>query len=266
MFARQRQGQLPPPAGERGRVVLRRAAQPGEPHRTRRPGGEELGPSGKQRLRAPEVGPITCDPEVAGTRCLCVHAPTMRRGGDRWLSRTVLDVPDEIEIRPLLASEHTAVGAVTASAFREYWTPDKPGWEPYLARIADVGSRAERSMVLVAVDRGVIAGSVTLELDSRIGPAPSDPLAAGEAHIRMLGVSPEHRGRGIARRLMLACIDMARRRGKRVMTLDTEANMVGAQQLYMELGFEPTGTQQREGGPLLLGYALALDSEARTTR
>ncbi len=190
----------------------------------------------------------------------------MREGGDRWLSRTVLHVPDEIEIRLLLASEHAAVGAATACAFREYWTPDRPGWEPYLARIADVGSRAERAIVLVAVDRGVIAGSVTLELDSRIGPAPSEPLADGEAHIRMLGVSPEHRGRGIARRLMLACIDTARRHGKRVMTLDTESDMVGARQLYRELGFETTGTHQREGGPLLLGYALALNSEARTTR
>ena len=190
----------------------------------------------------------------------------MRRGGDRWLSRTVLVVADEIEIRPLLASESTAVGAATASAFREYWTPDKPGWEPYLARIADVESRAERAIVLVAVDRGVIAGSVTLELESRIGPAPSEPLAADEAHVRMLGVSPEHRGRGIARRLMLACIDTARRQGKLVMTLDTDSNMTGARQLYRELGFVPTGTQQREGGPLLLGYALALDSESQTTR
>jgi len=175
-------------------------------------------------------------------------------------------VADEIEIRPLLASEYTAAGTATERAFREYSTPDKPGWEPYLTRIADVESRAERAIVLVAVNRGVIAGSVTLELESRIGPAPGEPLAAGEAHVRMLGVSPEHRGRGIARRLMLASIDTARRHGKRVMTLDTESNMTGARQLYKELGFIPTGTQQREGGPLLLGYALELDSEPHATR
>ena len=247
-------------------MVLRRAGHAGEPHRPRRPRAEELGPSDKERLRTPEVEPIPCEPEIPAARCLSVHAPTMRCGGDRWLSRTVLVVTDEIEIRPLLASEYTAAGAATASAFREYLTPDKPGWEPYLARIADVGSRAEQAVVLVAVDRGVIAGSVTLELESRIGPAPSKPLAADEAHVRMLGVSPEHRGRGIARRLMLACIDTARSHGKRMMTLDTEPDMIGARQLYKELGFEATGTQQREGGPLLLGYALALDSDVATTR
>lgn len=175
-------------------------------------------------------------------------------------------VGDEIEIRPLLASECRAVGDATMSAFRQYWTPDAPGWEPYLARIADVESRAKQAIVLVALDRGVIAGSVTLELDSRINPGSSEPLAPDEAHVRMLGVSPDHRGRGIARRLMLACIDTARRRGKRVMTLDTESSMTAAMQLYSELGFEPTGTEQRPGGPLLLGYRLDLDSERQATR
>ena len=172
---------------------------------------------------------------------------------------------DEIEIRPLLASEYTAVGEATMRAYREYWTPDLPGWEPYLARIADVESRAQHAVVLVATDRGVVAGSVTLELTSRI-PGSSDPLAPGESHIRMLGVSPEHRGRGIARRLMLACIDMARRNGKHVMTLDTGQEMTAAQQLYTALGFQPTGPQQRPGGPLLLGYKLDLDSESPATR
>ncbi len=175
-------------------------------------------------------------------------------------------VSDEIEIRPLLASEYAAAGEATVSAFREYWTPQAPGWEPYLARIADVESRAKQAMVLVAVDRGVIAGSVTLELDSRISPGSSEPLAPDEAHIRMLGVSPEHRGRGIARRLMLTCIDTARAHGKGVMTLDTDSNMTAAMQLYTELGFQPTGPQQRPGGPLLLGYRLELDSAPPTTR
>ena len=174
-------------------------------------------------------------------------------------------VGDDIEIRSLLASEYDAAGKATLSAFREYWTPDAPGWEPYLARIADVESRAKQATVLVAVDGGLIAGSVTLELDSRI-PGSSEPLAPDEAHIRMLGVSPEHRGHGIARRLMLACIDMARRHGKRVMTLETEKSMTAAMQLYVDLGFQPTGSQQRPGGPLLLGYKLDLDSESPATR
>ena len=42
--------------------------------------------------------------------------------------------------------------------------------------------------------------------------------------------------------------------------------MTAAMQLYTELGFQPTGPQQRPGGPLLLGYRLELDSESPATR
>jgi ribosomal protein S18 acetylase RimI-like enzyme len=175
-------------------------------------------------------------------------------------------VDDEIEIRPLRASEHRAVGEATERAYREFWTSDSPGWEAYLVRIADVGSRAERAVVLVALDEGVIAGSVTLELDSRIGPGPSEPLAADEAHVRMLGVAPEHRGRGIARHLMLASIETARSHGKRVMTLDTDPVMTAAQHLYVELGFEPTDRRVRPDGLVLLSYALDIASESKTKR
>ena len=175
-------------------------------------------------------------------------------------------VGDDIEIRPLRASEYAAAGKATVSAFREYLTPDAPGWEAYLARIADIESRADRAVVLIATERGAIAGSVTLELESRISPGPSEPRAPDEAHVRMLGVSPEHRGRGIARRLMLACIEMARDQGKRAITLDTDPMMTAAQQLYDTLGFKSAGLQARPDGLELLSYRLDLDSEARTTR
>ncbi|HEV3274716.1 MAG TPA: GNAT family N-acetyltransferase [Candidatus Dormibacteraeota bacterium] len=173
---------------------------------------------------------------------------------------------DEIEIRPLRESEHRAVGDATERAYLEFRTPDSPGWEAYLARIADVGSRAERAVVLVAVDEGVIAGSVTLELDTRIGPGPSEPLAPGEAHIRMLGVAPEHRGRGIARRLMLASIEIARIHGKRVLTLETDPVMTAAQRLYVALGFEPAAPRVRPDGLTLLSYALDIASDAKSKR
>lgn len=175
-------------------------------------------------------------------------------------------MPDDIEIRPIRASEYTAVGDATARAYREFWRPGSPGWDTYIARIADVGSRADRATVLVALDARIIAGSATLELDARISPGPTEPLAPDEAHLRMVGVSPEHRGKGIGRRLVVACIDLARERGRRMMTLDTDAGMLAAQQLYISLGFVPTGPQQRPGGPELLGYRLDIPAESRTTR
>ncbi len=175
-------------------------------------------------------------------------------------------MPDDIEIRPIRASEYAAAGAATARAYREFWRPDSPGWDAYIARIADVGSRADHATVLVALDAGIIAGSATLELGARVSPGPAEPLAPDEAHLRMVGISPEHRGKGIGRRLVVACIDLARERGRRTMTLDTGAVMIVAQQLYTSLGFVPTGLQQRPGGPELLGYRLDIPAESRTTR
>jgi ribosomal protein S18 acetylase RimI-like enzyme len=175
-------------------------------------------------------------------------------------------MPEALEIRPVRASEYTAAGEATAAAYREFRRPDSPGWDAYLARIADVGSRADLGTVLVALDAGVIAGSATVELDARISPGPSEPLATDQAHLRMLGVSPAHRGKGIARALMVACIDLARARGRRVMTLETDAVMVAAQQLYVSLGFRPTGLQREPGRPELLGYRLEIDAEPQTTR
>jgi ribosomal protein S18 acetylase RimI-like enzyme len=190
----------------------------------------------------------------------------MSGSGDRCLSRRVFSVPDEIEIRPIRESEYEAAGEATVRAFSEFLTPGSHGWEAYLARIADVGGRAGRAIVLVAVEDGVIAGSVTLELDSRISPGVADPLAPDEAHVRMLGVSPDHRGRGIARRLMLACIDAARAHGKQVMTLDTDPVMTAAQQLYASLGFAPTSPRVRPDGMVLLSYTLDIESAAPANR
>jgi GNAT superfamily N-acetyltransferase len=174
-------------------------------------------------------------------------------------------VPDDIEIRPIRASEDAAAGAATARAYREFWRPDSPGWDAYIARIADVRSRADRAMVLVALDAGIIVGSATLEFDARVSPGPTEPLGRDEAHLRMVGISPEHHGKGIGRRLVVACIDVARERGRRTMTLDTGAVMLAAQQLYVSLGFMPTGLQQRPGGPELLGYRLDIPAQSRTT-
>ena len=175
-------------------------------------------------------------------------------------------MPDDIEIRPIRATEYAAAGEATAAAYREFRTHDSSGWDAYIARIADVASRADRATVLVALDAGQIAGSATLELDARISPGPTEPLGPDEAHLRMVGVSPEHRGKGIGRRLVVACIDLARARGRHMMTLDTNELMLAARALYTSLGFVSTGLFQRPGGPELLGYRLDIPAESRTTR
>jgi ribosomal protein S18 acetylase RimI-like enzyme len=175
-------------------------------------------------------------------------------------------VPDEIEIRPIRESEFAAAGEATARAYREFLTPDRPGFAAYVARIADIGARVDHATVLVAVVGGVIAGSATLEIDSRVSPTTAEPLDPDEAHLRMLGVSPDLRGLGIGRRLVAACIDVARERGKRRLTLDTSPLMEAAQRMYSTMGFVSTGERSMPDGGVLLGYTIDVQSAAPATR
>ena len=173
---------------------------------------------------------------------------------------------DEIEIRPVREAEYAAAGEATARAYREFVTPGRSGFEAYLARIADIGARVDRAVVLVAVVDGEIAGSATLELGARVTPSTAEPLAPDEAHLRMLGVSPEQRGRGVARRLVTACIALARERGKRRLTLETSPLMIAAQRLYTTMGFISTGERHTPDGTVLLGYTLDIESAAPASR
>jgi ribosomal protein S18 acetylase RimI-like enzyme len=175
-------------------------------------------------------------------------------------------VPDDVDIHPIRDGELTRAGEATAAAYREFAVPPSPGWEAYLARIADVAGRSERATVLVASTGGMIAGSATLEIDGRMNPASTEPLAPDEAHLRMLGVDPAHRGRGIGRSLVLACITLASERGKGRLTLDTAPAMTAARQLYTALGFTFEGERDTPDGVHLLRYTLGIGADAETKR
>ena len=164
-------------------------------------------------------------------------------------------------VREATPVEHTEAGRVTAEAYREFVRPGDDDWERYLARIADVGSRADRTTVLVAVEDGRVLGSLTLELEGRVRDEDDEehrPLAPGEAHIRMLGVDPNARARGVARAMMAEAERTARDAGKTTMTLHTTARMRAAQAMYERLGYERTEDRVFPDGFVLLGYRRAL--------
>jgi len=74
-----------------------------------------------------------------------------------------------------------------------------------------------------------------MELDRTIEGA--EDLAPGQANIRLLAVDPGARGRGVGRRLVEACVQVARQAGKDVATLHTTEQMVAAQRIYRSVGF-----------------------------
>jgi ribosomal protein S18 acetylase RimI-like enzyme len=157
-----------------------------------------------------------------------------------------------IEVRQVTPGEYVEAGSVTADAYREFAEGDD--WDRYLRTIADVGGRAEIASVLAAMEDGRILGTLTLELDRRIDDD-EPPLPPGEAHIRMLGVAPDARGRGVARALLDAAFELAREAGRTRISLHTTQRMRAAQAMYDALGFERLPDRVFPDGFVLLSYA-----------
>lgn len=156
-----------------------------------------------------------------------------------------------ISVREARPDEYAIAGEVTAAAYREFFEGTQ--WTDYLEAIADVAGRAERTMILVALDEEAIIGSATLELDGRTSPEDGS-LPSHEAHIRMLGVHPDARGRGAAKALMAACEARALQAGRTLLSLNTTDLMSAAVSMYEGLGFHRGGDEPLPGGIMLLSY------------
>jgi ribosomal protein S18 acetylase RimI-like enzyme len=156
-----------------------------------------------------------------------------------------------LRIRELHPDEHRLVGSVTMDAYREFFEGRED--HDYLAHVGDVAGRAARTTVLVAEDDGEIVGSVTLELDGRTDDE-DGALEPDRAHIRMLGVTPGARGRGIGPALMAECEARSRAAGKSAITLHTTERMEAAMRMYRALGYERSGERVLPDGFVLLAF------------
>lgn len=66
-------------------------------------------------------------------------------------------------------------------------------------------------------------------------------LMVDEAHITTFGVHPDHRRRGVGRRLLLELADVALELGSARMTLEVRVSNEAAQALYRSFGFVEAG-------------------------
>lgn len=164
----------------------------------------------------------------------------------------------DFEVRDVRPVEYTEAGRVTALAYREFVGPTESDLDAYLDRIADVAGRAQRTRVLISAEGDSILGSVTLEMSER-AEGEGDPLPEHEAHVRMLGIHPGARRRGVARALMEACIEEARAAGKSLLTLNTTQRMKAAQAMYESMGFKREPDRVLPDGFCLFSYSLRLD-------
>lgn len=150
--------------------------------------------------------------------------------------------PGIVVVRDAQVEELDDVARLLADSYREYRPgPDTPErlraeFAEYENNIVDVRSRLADAVLIVAEIEGNLMGSVTYYPSRSSGTGEHWP--AGWAGIRLLGVSPRARGRGLGRLLTEECIARARAEGASVVGLHTTRLMVTARRLYERMGFQ----------------------------
>ena len=140
----------------------------------------------------------------------------------------------EIAVRDARPDELDAIALLLKEAYEQY-APLVPreAWDSYRQDIMDVRGRMSESQLIVAETEGRIAGAVTLYLNG----SASLSWPHGWAGIRLLGVHPTFRGRGVGKALMDECVRRARDAGIKTIGLHTTTAMDVARRLYEKMGF-----------------------------
>lgn len=164
----------------------------------------------------------------------------------------------DIVVRRAQPDELDSVGELTVAAYAEDGFLDDEAGRAYTRSLRDARRRAEHGELYVAVDdRADLLGTATLALPDT---ALAEMCADGEAELRMVGVAPHARGRGVGEALTRAAIDRARELEAHRMVLCSLTTMTAAHRLYERLGFVRTPARDwvPASGVSLIAYTLAL--------
>lgn len=122
-------------------------------------------------------------------------------------------------IRPMERADVNRVHEIECTCFRSPWS----------------------KLALAGELRNDVAHYLVMEVDGVICGYGGMWLLFEEAHVTNVAIMPDYRGQGRGKRLMIAMMRHAVKRGAEKMTLEVrESNMV-AQKLYAGLGFEQNG-------------------------
>ena len=148
-----------------------------------------------------------------------------------------------LQIRDIRREEFQAFGQLLVDVYSSLAGFPTPAEQPsYYQMLANIGSFTEKkdARVLVAIldGCGLVGGVVYFGDMAEYGSGGIATTVRDAAGIRLLGVSPKHRGLGTGRALTLACIQLAREHGHSQVILHTTKAMQVAWQLYERLGFQ----------------------------
>jgi len=89
------------------------------------------------------------------------------------------------------------------------------------------------SKIFVCEDGNMLIGMAYLVPSGN----PTHIYPADWSYVRMVGVDPSHRGKGIAKRLTQLCVDYARETNEKIVGLHTSEKMEDARHIYESIGF-----------------------------
>ena len=162
----------------------------------------------------------------------------------------------DFRIRDARPEELDEVSAVMSDAYGEYAKAFPADlWATYARDIANVRSRLEVSVLIVAEQGGRIAGAVTFYPDGALNGWPE-----GRSGVRLLAIHPQSRGIGVGRALTEECIRRSRALGLAAVGLHSTEAMSIARKMYQGMGFvrEPEYDHRGDRGFVVYAYRLDL--------
>ena len=147
-----------------------------------------------------------------------------------------------LAVRDIRPEEFHALGQLLVDVYSGlpgFPTPtQQPRYYEMLARIGEF-TRRQGARVLVALLDGMLVGGVVYLGDMAEYAATSATAEIQNASgIRLLGVSPAARGRGVGKALTAACIELAREQGHEQVVLHSTEAMRVAWGMYERMGFQ----------------------------
>jgi GNAT superfamily N-acetyltransferase len=137
-------------------------------------------------------------------------------------------VAEDYQIRRAGPADHAGVVRELAEYFRFLGEEiDPAGLDHDVADWQREYDGAAGVMLIVADPTGEVVGTAAVRR-----------LAPEVTELKRMWLRPDHRGRGIAARLMDRVLDEARTLGGRVLRLDSEARLEAAVRLYHRYGFQ----------------------------
>lgn len=160
---------------------------------------------------------------------------------------------NQIEVAELREEDREIVRRVLIESYLQYENDyDNPQvWKDYLAEITSSIDNPRVDKILVAKSNQQVLG--TLQLFKSSEKAYEKPeLGIVSPIIRLLGVHPDARGRGVAQELLKSSVNYAKEQGSTSLYLHSSDRMHRAIRLYEWLGFKRDQSKEFQNHDILV--------------